>query len=462
MRGSNKNMKRRGISRRAFLRGAGGVAVGLPFLSMGLPGSEAFGQEMKSGAHPKRLVILFHPNGVIADGWFPTAGASGKESDFTLNPVHRSLEKHRDKLVLFKNVDMQVGGVGPGGMHQQGMGGLLTNRPLNTGSFRGNAGLLAGYASGISIDQYIANRVAGDTPYKSLEVGVRADHHAGAEVMTRLSYLGSDQPLPPQNDPVELYKALFADQMTQPGKLDDINLRRQSVLDSVKDQFSSLYERVGYEDRIRLENHAFMMRDLERRIQAGGGGACQVPESPENLEPDSKETMEAITRNQLDLLTLALSCDLTRVATFQFSNAWNKLLFPWIDSNIEGHTLSHAGPSNQSYNQQWLKRTEWYAEQMAYFLDRLASIPEGDGTLLDNTVVVWTSEVARGNTHSWKDMPIMVAGSAGGTWTTGRYISYSSAQPMANLYVSLMQAFGIDEQSFGDERFCTGTLAGLG
>lgn len=455
-------MKKRRFTRRSFLRGAGGLSVALPFLSMGMPGSEAFGQDMAPGDHPKRVVFLFHPNGVIADGWFPTAGASGNENDFTLNAVHKTLEPFKSKLVMVQNVDMQVGGVGPGGMHQQGMGGLLTNRPLNSGTFRGNAGLLAGYASGISIDQYLANRVAGDTPYKSLELGVRADHHAGAEVMTRLSYLGADQPLPPQNDPVEVFNALFSDQMTQPAMLDEINARRQSVLDSVNAQFSSLSSRVGYEDRLRLENHQFLMRDLERRIQLEGGGMqCGAPDAPADLEPDSKETMEAITRNQLDLLALALSCDITRVATFQFSNAWNKLLFPWIDSNIEGHTLSHAGPSNAAYNTQWVKRTEWYAEQLAYFLDRLDSIPEGDGTLLDNTVIVWTSEVARGNTHSWRDMPIMLAGGAGGAWQTGRYITYSSPQPMANLYVSLLNVFGIEEQSFGDERFCTGTLSGL-
>ncbi len=455
-------MQKKRLTRRSFLRGAGGLAVGLPFLSMGLPGSEAFGQEMKSGSFPKRLVIMFHPNGVIADGWFPTEGASGKETDFALNEVHQSLDPFKDKLVMFQNVDMQVGGVGPGGMHQQGMGGLLTSRPLNTGSFRGNAGLLAGYASGISIDQLIANHVAGDTPYKSLEFGIRADHHAGAEVMTRLSYLGSDQPLPPQNDPVEVYKALFADQMTKPGMLDEINLRRQSVLDSVKDQFSTLSRRVGYEDRIRLENHATLMRDLERRISLEGGGlACGAPDAPADLDPDSKENMEAVTRNQLDLLAVALSCDISRVATFQFSNAWNKLLFPWIDSNIEGHTLSHAGPSNEAYNKQWIGRTQWYAEQLAYFLERLDSIPEGDGTLLDNTAILWTSEVARGNTHSWRDMPIMLAGSAGGSWQTGRYIKYSSAQPMANLYVSLMKSFGIDEDVFGDDRFCSGPLSGL-
>ena len=451
---------KRRLTRRNFLRGAGGLAIGLPLLSAGLSAGAPSAAMAQQGAFPKRVVFLFHPNGVIADGWFPTQGASGKESDFTLNAAHASLQAFKQKLVLFQNVDMQVGGVGPGGMHQQGMGGLLTNRPLNPGTFRGNAGLMAGYASGISIDQHLANHISADTPYKSLELGVRADHHAGAEVMTRLSYLGSDQPLPPQNDPVELFKALFSDQMTKPDTLSALNVRRQSVLDSVKDQFASLSTRVGYEDRIRLENHQHLMRDLERRVQMEGG-SCAAPEAPSDLEPDSKETMEAITRTQLDLLAVALSCDLTRVATFQFSNAWNKLLFPWIDSLVEGHTLSHAGPSNEAYNQQWVKRTTWYAEQLSYLLERLDSIPEGDGTLLDHTAIVWTSEVARGNTHSWRDMPILIAGGGGGSWQTGRYITYSSAQPMANLYVSIMNAYGLEEATFGDERFCTGTMANL-
>lgn len=460
-------MKKRRLTRRTFLRGAGGVAVGLPFLNMALPGTPAFGEGMATGAAPKRIIFMVHPNGVIPDTWFPTAGAS--ETDFMLNSVHEPLEDFKDKLVLLENVDMSVGGVGPGGMHQQGMGGVLTGRVLNEGDFRGNAGRLAGWASGISIDQYLAKKLDASTPYGSLEIGVRADHHAGSEVMTRISYLGSDQPLPPQNDPVELFNALFADAMTDNGALDKIKLRRASVLDGVHDQFKSLYARAGYEDKLRLEHHEYLLRDLERRLELNietvnsiaSSGSCSIPQAPEDLDPNSKENMEAVFRNQMDLLAVALACDLTRVATFQISNAWNKILFPWIDSNVEGHTLSHAGPSNIAYNEQWTKRNTWYSEQLAYLLGRLAEIPEGDGTLLDNTAVVWTSEVAKGNTHSWTNMPVLIAGGMGGSWQTGRYIQYQTRRSTNDLFVSLINAFGFEDTVFGDERFCNGALPGL-
>ncbi|MEL6181599.1 MAG: DUF1552 domain-containing protein, partial [Myxococcota bacterium] len=371
------------------------------------------------------------------------------------------LASFREKLLLLSNVDMQVGGYGPGGMHQQGMGGLLTGRPLNEGNFRGNAGALAGWASGISIDQYLAQQIAGDTPYTSLELGIRADHHAGSEVMTRISYLGSNQPLPPQNDPVELFGMLFTDSRTESAAMIKLKRKRASVLDAVQGQFSSVYQRAGYEDRLRLEHHAYLLRDLERRLGISSALQCDIPDPPVELDPDSKENMEAITRNQMDLLVLALACDLTRVATFQFSNAWNKITFPWIESNIEGHTLSHAGPSNTTYNDQWTRRNAWYSEQLAYLLQRMSEIPEGNGTLLDNTAIIWTSEVARGNTHTWRNMPILIAGGMGGTFKTGRYVHYETARSTNDLFVSLLNAHGIEEDNFGDPDFCGGALPGL-
>ncbi|MEM1348028.1 MAG: DUF1552 domain-containing protein [Myxococcota bacterium] len=446
-------MARRRVTRRQFLRGVGGAAIGLPLLNLGSFGTKAFGEGM--GAYPKRLVILYTPNGVVPQYWFPTPG--GDERTFTLASAHADMESLKDKLTLVRGLNLEAAKASPGGMHQQGMGALFTGRVLNEGDFIGNAGRKAGWASGVSLDQYIADKTDDGLPFKSLELGVRTNaggRITGADVMKRLSYTGSNRPLPPQDDPALLFRQLFSDQMTSQEELTQLDLRRQSILDTVKDQLASVQSRAGYQDRLRLEHHLENMRDLERRI--GNGASCSTPNQPPEREPDSEETMEAIFADQLDLLAVALACDLTRVATFQVSNSWNPITFPWLEDATQGHSLSHRSSSVP-----WEKRIDWCGAQFAKFLKKLDATPEGDGTLLDNTLVLWSSEVAVGNTHSFNDMPLLFAGSAGGMMETGRYVQYSTPRSMNDVYIAVLKMFGIDEDSFGDARFVGGMAPGL-
>jgi len=272
--------------------------------------------------------------------------------------------------------------------------------------------------------------------------------------MKRMSYTGSNQPLPPQDDPALLFNQLFSDQMTDQTELTALDLRRRSVLDGVKEQLASVQSRAGYQDRLRLEHHFDTMRDLERRI--GNGAACGDVEQPAEREIDSEATMEAIFADQLDLLTAALACDLTRVASLQVSNSWNPITFPWLEDAQQGHSLSHRSTSVT-----WEKRIDWCGQQFAKFLKKLDEIPEGEGTLLDNTLVMWSTEVAVGNTHSFNDMPLLFAGSAGGMMQTGRYIQYSDPRSMSDVYIAMLKMFGIDEDTFGDSRFVGGMAPGL-
>ena len=179
-------------SRRRFLKGAGGVLVALPLLDS----LRARAQE-PAAQFPKRFVTMYNPNGTVHASWFPTGG----ETDFVLNEIHKPLEHHRDKLLIFQGVNATVTATGPGGPHQRGIGSLFTGHELLEGEFVDGCGSRAGWANGISIDQAIANQIGLDTPLKSLEIGVRAIE---ADVQARISYAGPGQPLPPMNDPTSM------------------------------------------------------------------------------------------------------------------------------------------------------------------------------------------------------------------------------------------------------------------
>lgn len=456
---------RRHLTRRTFLRGLAGTAIALPLLEAGLerallaqeaPGSFA-------GNFPKRFIYFFHPNGTMLNDWWPVAGEN--ERDFTLSRILSPLEAHKSKMIVMKGLELKsaAGDAGPGGPHQRGMGTALTGQPLQQGDFVGGDGSLAGWADGISVDQHIANYIGATTRFKSLHLGVRADTTAPtAEVRTRLSYSGPAQPVPPQNDPLVVFNDLFSDFMTAPNQLQSVRAQRRSVLDAVGGQFEALKSRAGYHDQIRLEAHLAMVRDLEVRLENERvtGDACFAPETPPEQEPDSEDTMPEISRLHIDLMVMALACDLTRVASLQYSNAKNHIRFPWLDSLGDGHQLSHAGPSNDDARTQWIKRDSWLAQEFAYLLTKLDSVQEGEGTMLDHTAVLWINELSQGNTHSHVDMPYVLAGSAGGYFDTGRYVDLGNV-PHSDLLVSLQNAFGIEDQTFGDPRFVTGPIPRL-
>jgi hypothetical protein len=456
----------RGLSRRSFLRGLAGTAISLPLLEAGL-GRQAIAQStpgiLSADGFPKRFIYFFHPNGTQQNVFWPTAGASSK--DFQLSQILSPLEGFKNKLIIPKGIELKsgAGDAGPGEPHQRGMGTVLTGYPLQTGDFVGGDGSLAGWGAGISLDQVLAQHIGENTSLGSLQLGIRADTTAPtAEVRTRLSYLGAAQPLPPQNDPKNVFDQIFSDFMTEPAELVELRERRKSVLDGVIDQFGALNKRAGYADRQRLESHLALVRDLEQRLENDRvtGAACYAPADPGAQEPDSEDSMPDIARLQIDLLVMAFACDITRVGGLQFSNAKNHIRFPWLESLGDGHQLSHAGPSDSASFNQWVARDTWFSEQFAYLLTALDSIPEGSGSMLDNTVVLWINELSQGNTHSHVDMPFVMAGSGGGYFDTGQYLELGNVSH-SNLLVSIQNAFGIESPTFGDPRFCTGPLSGI-
>lgn len=439
------------IGRRLFLKGAGGVSLGLPLFTSW----PAHGQTMN---FPKRFIVFFHPNGTIPDAWFPTPGAT--ERDFTMSEILQPLEPHRQKLILLDGVHMQAPDAGPGEPHQQGMGALLTGKRLQEGTFVGGDGSLAGWGDGESVDQLIASYISQGTRFASIQFGVRA---TGAAVRHRLSYAGPARPLPPQNAPRAVFGNLFRDFMVEPDERERQRLRRKSILDAVRGQFAHVRTKVSVADRDKLDTHLEFVRDIERRLDLMGPTTprCEVPSEPPQLDAVHEDNMGTVSRLQTDLLVAAMACDLTRVASIQYSTGANNIRFSFMGSYTDDHQLSHAGNGDATSRSEWIARQRWYAEQFKYLLDRLDAIPEGSGTMLDNTVIFWGSELAVGNTHSHVNMPFLLAGRAGGQLDTGRYVRFPSGRQHNDLHVALLNLMGIAETTFGDPDFCNGALPGL-
>lgn len=452
----------KGLSRRAVLRGMGGTVIALPFLdAMTGIGRRATAQTMQL---PKRFVVWYTPNGTVPKNFWPERSASGSETDFSLSPILQPLEAHKDDLLILEGIDLLASLSGPGDAHQKGTGTCLTGIELEEGDFPGDAGESAGWAGGISIDQHIANFIGGETMFRSLEFGAMVQ---GSSVRSRISYRGAGQPLPPENNPYTMYLRLFGDPSVSPEELARRNTRRQAVLDAVAGQYQGLHGKLGGEDREKLDIHMQAVQSLEDRLAKSqvefDGTICKRYDQGEPIDTSRVSNMPEIARLQIDLMAMAFACDLTRVASLMWSQSTAGHVYSWLGDDIrEGHhSLAHKGDEDTKKIEQNTRINNWYSEQLAYFIQKLKDIPEGDGTVFDNTVIFWTNEQAKGNNHSRANMPYVLAGSAGGYFRTGRYITQPSETGHNRLLVSLMNAMGVDEDTFGNPEYGTGPISGL-
>lgn len=441
------------FSRRTLLRAASGAALALPFLpslSKRLSAAEV--------TPVRRFITMYTPNGVIHDGWWPTNATS--ETAFDLSASHAPLAAYRDRLLILSGIDMKSAALGPGGPHQRGIGSLFTNMPLGAGTFVDGCGSMAGWATGISVDQRVANVIGAMSPIGSLQLGVRANEN---DVQGRISYAGDSMPLPPMNDPLEVYKRVFdkfLPPVSTPGEdaAKQLLLQRKSVLDAVTSEFGALTPRLSAEDKVTLDAHLALVRDVERRLTLGVGD-CQRPQEPPVLDPVSETDMPQIAELELDLLAIAFACDQTRVASFQISTALNRIRYPWLESLGEGHALSHTGASDVAAKTQLVNRQAWHASLIARLFDKLSIIPQGDGSVLDHTLLMWGNEVSMGTTHTHDNMPFLLAG-GGWAFRTGRFLKYDKASH-ADLLISILNAMGVEQTTFGTPETCTGPLPGL-
>jgi hypothetical protein len=340
----------------------------------------------------------------------------------------------------------------------------LTGIPLQEGDFAGDAGASAGWANGISIDQHIANHIGKDTTFRSLEFGVMVQ---GSSVRSRISYRGPGQPLPPENDPYTMYSRLFGDPSVTPEELMRQNQRRQAVLGSLGGEYERLQSKLGADDRQKLAIHLEAVQSIQDRLAKSqiefDGTICKRYEQGEPTDVNRVSNMPEIAKLHMDMMAMAFACDVTRVASLMWTQSTAGHIYSWLGSEIsEGHhSLAHKGDEDTLKVAQNTAINRWHAEQLAYFIQRLKEIPEGDGSVFDNTVILWTNEQAKGNNHDRRSMPYVLAGSAGDYFRTGRYVSQTSETAHNKLLVSLMNAMGIEGDTFGNPDYGTGSIADL-
>ncbi len=443
---------RRPISRRQFLGGTAAAAALTPFVPL---------LESHAGGNgfPTRLVILYTPAGTIMPRWRPT----GSETDWELSELLMPLAPHKDKLLVLDGVDNEAAHHNPaepgqGGHHA--LGALWSGRPLQVDGM--NA-----FSSGITLDQYLAQQIGHHTLFPSLEFGV--DVRDEVEARTRLSYSGPAAPVEPVGDAQVMLERIFGDPDADESELLRIRDGRLSVIDSVAGSLDALEARASKSDRHKIDQHLTALREVELQVQAGLA-ACDPPEIQE-LGPPAEQfgNYPLQTEMMLDLMAASLACDATRIASLMWSWENSNARFPWLNLGIDDtrfHPLSHL--ENSDY---FAQEMLWYAEQVGGLLDRLEAIPEGDGTMLDNTVVVWASPCSVSHQHISRNLPIVLAGSAGGYFDTGRYHRWGSydfasrshdphgGRSMNDLHISLLHAMGLtEEQTFGNPEFCSGPL----
>jgi hypothetical protein len=438
------------LSRRRFLRGAGGVLIALPFLdAMRSPPARA-------AAAPKRFIVFFTGLGTVKQRWAPI----GSENSFSLTDILSPLNPFKDKILVLEGIDMKSSYSGPGDPHQAGIGQALTGTELQEGTlfpYACNPSKMVGWGGGISLDQFLAKQIGSTTKLASLELGVQVQY---SNVSSRLSYLGAGQPVPPDDDPWNVYARLFTDLQTDPEVLKKLRANRHKVIDAIKPDYNDLVKKLGSEDRQKVEAHLTAIEDIESRLDAPGilGGTCQLPEMPNPVGVYANDNFPLIGKLQLDLLAIALACDLTRVASVQWSSVvQGGKVFTWLGQSKTHHDLSHSSLVDPQNEKDLVAIGNWYAQQLAYFMGRLATIPEGDGTVLDNTLILWCSDIAVGQTHERKDMPYVLAGGAGGALNMGRYLKYSGAAHN-DLLVSICNAMDVPVTTFGNPDFCSGPL----
>jgi hypothetical protein len=455
--------------RRTFLRGVGGAGVALPLMSsLSSCTSTDIGSARRGlSEFPLRFIVWYIPNGNLGRELPPAW-------DFT-GSVMEPLVPFQSKLLLLTGLDMTVHNQGPGEPHQQGMA-WLTGRRLNPGVMVGGDGTLAGWASGISVDQRIAEVIGTTTPKRSLHFGVQSTNYGGTEVRTVMSYLGSDQPLANETSPWAMFDASFSELGADPAVLAARRMRRRSILDLVGRQYEGVIPKLATDDKRKLEQHLTAIRDIEMRLDnpaAELGASCMVPDVGAEIGGASDPANYPIVgRLQMDLLAMALACDVTRVATIQWSASTNNRPYPFLNYDeglgagpqpIVGdeHILGHEPDDNVSAWGKLRVIRRWYMEQLAYLLAKLDAIPEGDGTMLDNTVLLLGSEVSAGNSHSHMDNPFLIAGSGAGHFAMNRRLDFGGDVSHNNLLVSLLQSMGLPDETFGEPEFCTGPLSGL-
>ena len=426
-------------TRREFLKHLGISAASVPFLT-GLP-SLALAESL---AKPKqRLIILFSPDGVVPTTFWPDEVGT----EFTLKQSLKPLDPFKNKALILNGVCDRVRGDGDN--HMRGIGCLLTGSELFPGNIQGGSDTPAGWSSGISIDQeiknYLQKSVSTRTRFGSLEFGVMVPEHA--DTWTRMVYAGANKPVAPIDDPYLMFQKLY-------GSMKDKELLK-SVLDDLSEDIKKVKTQISKADQKLLDEHMSLVRDMETEIKSASktNVGHKVPDITPGVRRDNNNIPQ-ISKLQIDLMVSAFLADSARVATLQYTNSVGQARFTWLGIQEGQHDLSHEPDSNKEAQDKLTKINQWYCEQLAYLAKKLSETkePDGNGTLLDNTTIVWTNELGQGNSHTLENIPFVVVGGGLG-FKMGRSMKYDRV-PHNRLLMSIAHGFGHRIESFGNRDFC--------
>ena len=436
------------LPRRQFLRHLGVSAATLPFLG-GLPSLTGAPLPQRR----QRVIIMFSPNGTLPNDFWPDAAGDG---GLQFKSILQPLEPFKKQTMLLNGICNKIRG--DGDSHMRGMSCLLTASELLPGNIRGGGGNPAGWAGHISIDQeiktFLQSQKETRTRFGSLEFGVAVPDRA--DPWTRMSYAGANQPIAPIDDPYQMFGKLY-------GKMKDRD-SLASILDDVSDDLKRVSSKLSARDKALLDQHVTLVRNLEQELKSTEADAKQQHPMPE-LDPSVElvnDNTPQISRMQIDLLVNALANDMTRIATLQYMRSVGQAQMRWLGIEEGHHTLSHEPDGNKEAYAKLQKINTWFCGELAYLAKRLSETPEptGEGSMIDHTLIVWTNELGKGNTHTLDNIPCVVVGGGPG-FKMGRSLKLDKA-PHNRLWLSVAHAMGHHIDTFGKAELCQGGALDLG
>lgn len=433
------------LSRRHVLRGLGS-AISLPFLESF--GFKAFAVESKkAAAKPLRAAWLYIPNGVNVNEWFPT----GEGSSYTLSPSLRAIEQHRGDFTVVSGLmqDWAASHGNGGGDHARAVSSFLTGCQAKK-----TAG--ADIHLGISVDQIAAQKIGHLTRLPSLELSTDGQRSSGkcdsgysCAYQFNLAWKNETMPMAPEMDPRLVFERMFGIGASSGSGKDAMRQQRlqKSILDTVLSEAKSLQNNVSSQDKRKIDEYFAAVRDIEQRIERAEKFQTEMPDVkvPAGI-PDSYEQH---IRVMFDLLALAFQTDTTRISTFMLAHDGSNRSFPEFGVPDGHHPLSHH-QNDPAKLEKIAKIDQFYIRQFGYFLDKLKSIKEGAGSLLDSSMIVFGGAIGDGNRHNHNNLPILLAGKGNGTITHGKRVVLPTDTPMTNLYLSMLDRMGVPAERMGD------------
>ena len=436
------------LPRRTFLKGLG-TALALPALEAMLPAAKLLGATppVTPGGFPKRMAFVFIPNGAHMPDWTP----KDVGTVFELPPTLEPLKSVRENLLVLSGLahdKARPHGDGAGD-HARSAATFLTGCQA-----RKTDG--ADIKVGVSVDQVAAAKLGTLTRFPSLELGCDTSKRTGncdsgysCAYSFNLAWKTESTPLPVEVDPRLVFERLFAgaDAKETAASRAERQAYRKSVLDFVLEDARQLQANLGATDRRKLDEYLTAVRELEQRIERAEQFATTLPDysKPTGIPKDDEQHL----RLMYDLMALAFQTDTTRIASFMVAHDGSNRPYPFLGVSEGHHTISHH-EKNEEKQAKIAKINRYHVTQFAYFLEKLKSIREGEGTLLDNSMIVYGSAIADGNAHNHDNLPVLLAGGGGGTIRPGRHVRYAKETPMANLYISMLERMGAPTERFGD------------